>query len=119
MKTYKVNGKTFKAEKEVSLTKHGVERITERYNITGNTAKVIAQMAADFGTDAKAVSPKLASWVNRKNRNNNGSENTIYKILKDSLFIFEENEKEAMLITAYKLPEWVMAEKNKKIARKP
>ena len=110
MKTYKINGKTFKAVKEVSLTKHGVERIAERYNITGNTAKVIAQMAADFGRDARAVSPKLAGWVDRKNRNNNGSENTIYKILKDSLFIFEENEKEATLITAYKLPEWVAEE---------
>lgn len=110
MKTYKVNGKTFEAVKEVNLTKHGIERIAERYNITGNTARVIAQMAADFGTDAKTVSPKLASWVNRKNRNNNGSENTIYKILKDSLFIFTEKENKATLITAYKLPEWVMEE---------
>lgn len=110
MKTYKVNGKVFEAVKEVNITKHGAERIAERYNITGNTARVIAQMAADFGTDVKAVSPKLASWVNRKNRNNNGSDNTIYKILKDSLFIFEENEKEATLITAYKLPEWAMEE---------
>lgn len=110
MKTYKINGKTFEAVKEVSLTKHGVERIAERYNITGNTAKVIAQMAADFGTDARAVSPKLSSWVDRKNRNNNGSENTIYKILKDSLFIFTENENKATLITAYKLPEWAMEE---------
>lgn len=110
MKTYKINGKTFEAVKKVSLTTHGVERIAERYNITGNTARVIAQIAADFGTDVKTVSPKLASWVNRKNRNNNGSDGTVYKILKDSLFIFEENEKEATLITAYKLPEWVVEE---------
>ena len=110
MKTYKVNGKTFEATKKVDLTKHGVERIAERYNITGNTAKVIAQMAADFGTDARAVSPKLARWVNRKNRNNNGSDNTVYKILKDSLFIFTEEENKATLITAYKLPEWVVQE---------
>ena len=110
MKTYKINGKTFEAVKEVNLTKHGIERIAERYNITGNTAKVIAQMAADFGTDARAVSPKLAGWVNRKNRNNNGSENTIYKILKDSLFIFMEEGNKATLITAYKLPEWVVEE---------
>lgn len=110
MNTYKINGKTFKAVKDVSITKHGVERIAERYNITGNTAKVIVQMAADFGTDAKTVSPKIASWVDRKNRNNNGSDGTIYRILKDSLFIFTEEENKATLITAYKLPEWAMEE---------
>lgn len=110
MKTYKINGKTFEAVKEVSLTKHGVERIAERYNITGNTARVIAQMAADFGTDVKTVSPKLASWVNRKNKKNNGENNIVYRVLKESVFIFEENEKEAILITAYKLPEWVVQE---------
>ena len=60
--------------------------------------------------EAVTVSQKLASWVNRKNRNNNGSDNTIYKILKDSLFIFTENENKATLITAYKLPEWVVQE---------
>jgi len=110
MKTYKINGKTFEAVKEVNLTRHGIERIAERYNITGNTARVIAQMAADFGTDAKAISPKFAGWVNRKNRNNNGSDGTVYKILKDSLFIFTEEENKATLITAYKLPEWAMEE---------
>ena len=110
MKTYKINGKTFEAVKEVNITKHGVERIAERYNITGNTAKVIAQMAADFGRDARAVSPKLAGWVDRKNKKNNGESNTAYKILKDSLFIFTEDENKATLITAYKLPEWVMEE---------
>lgn len=110
MKTYKINGRVFKAVKKVMFTKHGVERMAERHNITNNTAIIIAQMAADFGRDARTVSPKISSWVDRKNKKNNGEKNIVYRILKDSVFIFEENEKEATLITTYKLPEWVMEE---------